>query len=207
MFGAMIVLKMWIERYGVPESLYCGHKNAFVLTREAGGAEFLKGITRPLSHFGRACRKLGIEVIPANSPQAKGRAERNHGIDQDRLVKDLRLEGISTIAGANRFLPESCLPKMNAGFGRPALSDEDAHVSPYGFNLDDILCMEDGRKVSNDDIVRFHARLFQILPGAKVKPGPGDTVVVRTKPDNSIEIIWKDKPLLVKEVITLFDGY
>lgn len=207
MFGAMFVLKMWVERYGVPESLYCDHKNAFVLTREASDAELLRGITKPLSHFGRACKKLGIEVIPANSPQAKGRVERNHGVDQDRLVKDLRLEGISTIVQANRFLLENYLPKMNARFGRPALSAEDAHVSADGFNLDDILCMEDARKVSNDYIVRFHARLFQILPGAKVKPRPGDTVVVRTKLDNSIEIIWKDKPLLVKEANTLFDQY
>jgi hypothetical protein len=80
-------------------------------------------------------------------------------------------------------------------------------VSPEGFNLDDMLCMEDGRKVSNDYIIRFHARLFQILPEAKVKPRPGGAVVVRTKLDNSIVIIWKDKPLLVKEVNTLFDQY
>jgi hypothetical protein len=166
MFGTMFVLKMWIERYGIPESLYCDRKNAFVLTREPTDAELLKGITKPLSHFGRACKKLGIEVIPANSPQAKGRVERNHGVDQDRLVKELRLEGISAIIEANRFLRETYLPKMNAMFGRPALSDEDAHVSPEGFNLDDILCMEDCRKVSNDYIIRFHARLFQILPKA-----------------------------------------
>jgi hypothetical protein len=117
------------------------------------------------------------------------------------------VEGISTIAGTNRFLPESCLPKMNAGFGRPALSAEDVRVSPEGFNLNGILCMEDERKAGNDYIIRFHARLFQILPEAKVKPGPGNTVIVRTKPDNSIEIIWKDKPLPVKEVNTLFNEY
>ncbi|MDR1901160.1 MAG: hypothetical protein LBQ88_02605 [Treponema sp.] len=70
---------------------------------------------------------------------------------------------------------------MNAKFGRPALS--------------------------NDYIIRFHVRLFQILPEAKVKPRPGNAVVVRTKLDNSIVIIWKDKPLLVKEVNTLFDQY
>jgi hypothetical protein len=150
MFGAMVVLKMWIEQYGIPESLYCDRKNAFVLTREASDAELLKGITKPLSHFGRVCKKLGIEVLAANSPQAKGRVERNHGVDQDRLVKELRLEGISILAGANRFLLGSCLPKMNAKFGRPALSDEDAHVSSDGFKLDDILRREDERKVSND---------------------------------------------------------
>jgi hypothetical protein len=59
---------------------------------------------KPKSHFGRACDRLGIEVIAANSPRAKGRVERNHGVDQDRLVKALRLEDISTIEEANRFL-------------------------------------------------------------------------------------------------------
>ena len=175
------------------------------MVREPSDAELLKGITKPLSHFGRACKKLGIEVIPAHSPQAKGRVERNHGVDQDRLVKELRLEGISTIPSANRFLLETYLPKMNVKFGRPALSDEDAHVSSAGFNLDDILCMEDQRKVGNDYIIRFHARLFQILPEAKSKPRPGDPVTVRTMLDNSIAIIWKDNPLSVKEVKTMFD--
>jgi hypothetical protein len=170
-------------------------------------AELVKGIPKPLSHFGRACKKLGIAVIPTNSPQAKGRVERNHGVDQNRLVKELRREGISAMVEANRFLRETYLPKMNATFGRPALSDEDAPVSPEGFNRDAMLCREDGRKVSNDSIIRFHARLFQMLPEAKVKPRPGDSVVVRTKLDNSIVISWKDKPLLVKEVNTLFDQY
>jgi hypothetical protein len=75
MFEAMTVLKMWIERYGIPFSLYCDKKNAFVLTREPTDAEILAGILKPKSHFGRACGKLGIEVIAANSPQAKGRVE------------------------------------------------------------------------------------------------------------------------------------
>jgi hypothetical protein len=178
-FGAMNDLKMWIERY-------CGHKDAFVLTREESDAQLLKGIPKPVSHFGRACKKVGIEVIEANSLQVKGRVERNHDVDQYRLVKELRREGISPIAGANRFLLESCLPKRNATFGRPALSDEDAPVSPEGFHLDDMLCREDERKLSNDYIICFHACLFPILLGAKVQPGPGDTVVVRAKHDNSL---------------------
>jgi len=74
--------------------LYCDKKNAFVLTREPTDSELLQGITKPKSHFGRVCERLGIDVIAANSPQAKGRVERNHGSDQDRLVKELRLAGI-----------------------------------------------------------------------------------------------------------------
>ena len=205
MFGAMIVLKMWIERHGIPESLYCDKKNAFVLTREPTDTEILAGILKPKSHFGRACELLGIEVIPANSPQAKGRVERNHGVDQDRLVKALRLEGISSIEEANRFLLENYLPKMNEKFSRPARDKDDAHVTLGKVKLDDILCMEFDRVISKDFIIRFQARLFQILKTNKPLPRTGDKVIVRVKLDNSVHILWKNKAILVKELPTMFD--
>jgi len=129
--GAMTVFSCWIKTYGIPEALYCDRKNAFVLTREPTDAELLAGITEPKSHFGRACEKLGVHVIAARSPQAKGRVERNHGLDQDRLVKELRLAGISTIEQANLFLEKTYLPKMNRKFSRPPAEKEDAHV-PLG---------------------------------------------------------------------------
>jgi transposase len=94
--GAMTVLSYWIRIYGIPQALYCDRKNAFVITREPTEAELAKGMTKPKSHFGKACEKLGTGVIAANSPQAKGRAGRKRGLDQDRLVKELRLAGIST---------------------------------------------------------------------------------------------------------------
>ena len=205
MFGAMTVLKMWVERYGIPESLYCDKKNAFVLTREPTDAEILAGIHTPKSHFGKACDRLGIEVIAANSPQAKGRVERNHGVDQDRLVKALRLEGISTIEDANQFLLKTYLPKMNEKFSRPAKNGEDAHVNPGKVNLDNILCMEFDRCIGKDFVIRFQARLFQILKTNKPLPRTEDKVLVRIRLDNSIHIIWKDKPLKVKEIPTMFD--
>jgi hypothetical protein len=205
MFGAMIVLKIWIETYGIPDSLYCDKKNAFVLTREPTDSELLAGITQPKSHFGRACDKLGISVIAANSPQAKGRVERNHGIDQDRLVKELRLVGISTIEQANAFLLNAYLPRMNNKFSRLPKSKHDAHVKPGTTSLDDIFCMEHDRKVSKDYVIRFECRLFQILPEVKIKPRPGDAVLVRVKLDSSVCIVWKNKPLLVEEIKTMFD--
>jgi hypothetical protein len=88
--------------------------------REPADAEPAKGMTKPKSHFGKAREKPGIEVIAANSPQAKGRAGRERALDRDRLVKELRLAGISTIGDANKFLNETCLPKMNVKFSRPA---------------------------------------------------------------------------------------
>jgi hypothetical protein len=76
MFGAMTILKIWIGRYGIPESLYCDKKNAFVLTREPTDAGILAGNLKPKSHFGRACDRLGIEVIAANSPRTKVRRQK-----------------------------------------------------------------------------------------------------------------------------------
>jgi hypothetical protein len=81
---------------------YRDHKNAFVLTREASDTELLKGTTKPLSHWA-AMQEIGHRGNSGKQPQAKGRVERNHGVDHDRLVKDLRLECISTLAEANRL--------------------------------------------------------------------------------------------------------
>ncbi|MDL2229730.1 ISNCY family transposase, partial [Treponema sp. OttesenSCG-928-L16] len=198
--GAMEVLSIWIKTYGIPEALYCDKKNAFVLTREATDAELLQGISDPKSHFGKACEKLGVEVIPASSPQAKGRIENNHRTDQDRLVKELRLAGISNKEEANRFLVEKYLPKMNEKFSLPPAAKHDAHVPLGDIELAEIMCFEYERVVSNDYIIRFERRLFQILKSNPVVPRPKDRVKVRIRLDGSSVILWKDTPLLVKEL-------
>jgi hypothetical protein len=199
-FGAMTVFSSWIHRYGIPEALYCDKKNAFVLTREPTDAEILAGITKAKSHFGRACEKLGVHVIAANSPQAKGRVERNHGVDQDRLVKELRLAGISTIEAANEFLEKIYLPKMNLKFSHPAAKSEDAHVHPGTVDLKDIMCLEYERTVAKDYIIRFEKRMFQIIESNKNLPRPKDKVTMRIALDGAISVLWKGIKLLVKEL-------
>jgi hypothetical protein len=200
----MIVLKMWMERHGIPFALYRDKKNAFVLTGEPTDAGILAGILKPKSHFGKACGKPGIEVTAANSPQAKGRVERNRGVGRDRLVKALRLEGISAIEQANQYLLETYLPKMNEKISRPARDGGDAHVNIGKVKPGGILCMEFERHISKDYIVRFEGRLFQIQK-SKLLPRAEDKVIVRIKLDNSVHILWKDKSLLVKEIPTMFD--
>jgi hypothetical protein len=194
-----------LKTYGIPEALYCDKKNAFVLTREPADAELLKGITEPKSHFGRACEKLGVHVIAAHSPQAKGRVERNHGVDQDRLIKELRLAGISTIEEGNKFLETCYLPKMNKKFSRPAAKPQDAHVPPGDVDLKKIMCLEYERTVANNYVVRFETRLLQILQNKKPVPRPGDKVTVRVNLDGKISIIWKDTKLPVKELTNIKD--
>jgi transposase len=201
--AAMSVFSLWITSYGIPEALYCDKKNAFVLTREPTDAELLNGITEAKSHFGRACEKLGVTVIAANSPQAKGRVERNHGVDQDRLVKELRLLGISTIEQANKFLEKTYLPKMNRKFSRPAAKQEDAHVPLGNVSLKNIMCLEYERTVSNDYIIRYEKRLFQILKSNKDLPRPKDKVTIRITLDGKLSVLWKENKLLVKELINI----
>jgi hypothetical protein len=129
--------------------------------------------------------------------------ERNHGLDQDRLVKKMRLAGISTIAEANRFLEKVYLPKMNRKFSRPPAEEADTHVPLGKVNLKDIFCFEHERVVSNDYVVRFEKRLFQILKTNKELPRPKDKVVIRILLDGSLSVIWKGTKLLVKELTNM----
>jgi len=140
-------------------------------------------------------------VIAANSSQAKRCVERNHSVDQDRLVKELKLSWISTIAEANLYLAKKYLPKMNKKFSRPPADESDAHVPLGNINLKEIFCFEYERTVSNDYIIRFEKHLFQILKTEKALPRQKDKVLVRIFLDGALSIIWKGKKLLVKELV------
>jgi len=120
-------------------------------------------------------------------------------------MKALHLEGIRAIGQANRFLPKTYLPKTNGKFSRPAKNGDGAHVNPGKVSLENILCMEFERCISKGYIIRFQTRLFQILKTNKPLPRTEDKVLVRIRLDNSTHIIWKGKPLFVKEIPTMFD--
>jgi hypothetical protein len=197
--AAMSVLSCRIKRYGIPQAVYCDHKNAFVLNREAGLEEQLAGVEHR-SPFELACDKPGIQVITANSPQAKGRVERNHAVCQDRFVKELRLAGISDIEQANRFLRSTYLPKINRKFARPAADPADAHAPLPDADLREIFCFEHKRVLSNDFVIRFECRLCQIRAESPARPRPGDRVLIRIRLDGSMDMYWKDTKLLVKEI-------
>lgn len=197
--AAMELLEAWIHQYGIPQAVYCDRKNAFVLTREPTIDEQLRGIT-PKSHFEVACERLGIEVIVAYSPQAKGRVERNHAVYQDRFVKELRLARISSMEEANSFLSKTYLPAINARFARPPAKPEDGHVPlMVQPDLRDIFCREFVRVVSRDHILQFEHRLYRIPKTLFPRPRPDEKVTVRKWLDNSVHWYWKDKPLLVEE--------
>ena len=115
-------------------SIYCDRKNVYVTDREPTIEEQLEG-KEAMTAFGRACEKLGIEIITAYSPQAKGRVERSHGVYQDRFVKELKLLGIHTIDGANKLLRGGFIDDLNKRFAKEAGKPEDFHV-PAGNHID-----------------------------------------------------------------------
>src|SRR5579872_5707510 len=123
-WAAVAVLRRWIERYGVPQALYTDWKNVYV--RPPNAQERMRG-EPAVTQFGRMCAKLGIEIIAASSPQAKGRVERAHGTHQDRLVKKLRLAGIANYDQANAYLDQHYLAEHNRRYAHAAAAAADYH--------------------------------------------------------------------------------
>lgn len=203
---AMKTLWEWINKYGIPKALYSDKKNVFYTDREPTLEEQLKNI-QPLTVFGNACKKLGIEIITANSPQAKGRVERNHGIHQDRLAKEMRLKNISDIKNANKFLKEYYLDKMNKKFSIDYKNVKNYHrCIPEGMDLRYVFCWEEERTVSNDYVVRYENRLFQIIKQEKDNIFSKAKVLVVKWLDESIHIRYKNKEIEFKEITEIFNN-
>jgi hypothetical protein len=158
-------LRAWIEQYGVPLALYVDWKNLY--KRPANTQERLRG-QEPVTQFGRMCAQLGIEIIAASSPQAKGRVERIHGTHQDRLVKKLRRKQIQSPEAANVYLQTEYLPEHNRRFARAAARPEDYHRrAPRAAELDRIFRLESERSLSADWVVRYENRYFQLEPQSR----------------------------------------
>lgn len=199
--AAMRVLWSWIIRYGIPLSIYCDRKNVYVTDREPTIEEQLEG-KEPMTAFGRACEKLGIEIITAYSPQAKGRVERSHGVYQDRFVKELKLLEIRTIEGANKVLCGGFIDDLNKRFAKEALNPEDFHV-PAGNAVDlrTVFCYGYKKVVSNDWVVRHNNRHYQIMKENKIIPKQRTKVLLQEWLDGTIHIYFENKELHIKEIV------
>ena len=197
-WAAADALRAWMERYGVPLALYVDWKNLY--KRGATSQERLRG-EAPITQFGRMCAKLGIELIAANSPQAKGRVERLHGTHQDRLVKKLRRQQIATHAQANRYLEAEYLPEHNRRFARPAARAEDYHRrAPRAAELDRIFRLESARTISEDWVVRYDNRFFQLQAQSRYyAPAQGKVLVCEGR-DGSLAIEYRDRALPWQEI-------
>jgi hypothetical protein len=149
-----------------------------------------------LTAFGRSCHRLGIRIIPAASPQAKGRIERRHGVLQDRLVKEMRLAGIKSLEQANEFLKNGFLRSINDRFSYSAASPVDLHRPiAKGQRLEDIFVFDDWRSVQNDWTIAWQGRWFQITGPSRQLPRRRDRVLVRRRLDGSMIVLRGNRPL------------
>ncbi|MBU4149029.1 MAG: hypothetical protein KKB52_01605, partial [Candidatus Omnitrophica bacterium] len=186
--------KRYIKKHGIPLSVYLDKHTTYKSTGKPSIEDELNNIA-PLSQFERALKELGVEVIHANSPQAKGRVERLFETFQDRLIKELRLEEAKTIDEANKVL-ERFLPSYAKRFCVKALYSDDLHRAiPKGIDLDRILCVKTERALRNDFTVAHNKKLYQILDNVRAKK-----VSIEERIDGSMIIRYKDSELKYKKI-------
>jgi hypothetical protein len=194
----MSTAKTYLRRWGRPGALYVDKDSIYNVNRPANIEEQLSG-KDPITQFTRAMGELGIEVILAGSPQAKGRVERGFKTHQDRLVKELRLAGISMKEAANKFLREVYIPKHNRLFAVEPAKPIDVHKPLLpSHDLDAILAIHEDRQVHNDSIVRYDNRFLLLAQGHGLRPRT--KVVVEERLDGTLRIEHKGRYLPFKQV-------
>lgn len=183
-----VMTALWevFESYGLPMALYSDRAHwAFHTPTAKGPVDKTK-----LTQVGRALAQLGVEHIPAYSPQARGRSERLNRTFQDRLVNELRVAGITTVAAANTYLRETFLPQHNATFARPARDPASAWVPVGHADLDQILCHQETRTVAADNTVTFDRVVMQIGKQPGRRSCSGLEVTVRRHLDGR-HTVWR----------------
>ena len=190
---AMDGFRGYVVRYGLPMCVYLDRHTTYKSSKKLTEWDEVEGIGS-LSQFERAMKELGVEVIHALSPQAKGRVERLFGVLQDRLVKEMRLRGITTKDQANDFLDEY-LVRYNEKFSVCPADEADAHVRlPDSVDLDRYLCIKTERTIRKDNTIALDGRLYQI------EEQGGRKVVVEERIDGSLHLISNGVSLKYKEI-------
>lgn len=177
-------IKEVLETRGLFSSLYTDRGTHYWTTPEAGGKVDKVNLTQ----FGRAMKNLGIHMIPAYSPEARGRCERMFGTHQGRLPKELALAGITDMETANRYIKEVYLPAFNAEFTQPAMEEGSVFVAYIGQDLDDILCEQHERVVWKDNCVSFEGVKLQIPSDQYRMHYVKVTVKIHRYPDGGLSI-------------------
>ena len=190
--GYFDLLGRYLRKHGRMLAIYADRNSIFFAT-DANNEPVL-------TQFGRALQELGIELIPAGSPQAKGRVERFNGTAQDRLVKELRLAGASTIQQANVVLEKVFLPWFNRRCSVKPASANNAHRPlAASMKLAAILSIQERRKLANDYTIRFDNTIYQLLPPAR--PGlRAGWVIVEQRLDGTRHIRFKGKYLKYEQI-------
>ena len=199
-YGYMLLLQGVIQGKGIPLTLYSDRHSIFMVSRGQHETleEQLAGQT-PRTQVARALDELGIRLVLAHSPQAKGRIERLWGTFQDRLLTELRLVGASTLKEANAALADF-LPRFNFRFGVPAAQPGSAYRGlPGGTDLAGILCFKHQRTVAADNTVRFEGRTLQLMPDPHRASYARARVQVQQRLDGELIVTYQDRGLLTEE--------
>ncbi len=190
----------YLGRHGRPLAFYVDKDSIYKVNRQATVEEELQDL-HPITQFTRAMGALGIEMICAESPQAKGRVERGFGTHQDRLVKELRLAGISDQERGNQFLWNTYLPAHNARFAVAPANTTDAHRALLQTHrLEEILSIRTERTLGHDYTLRFLNQFFQVLSDQPVRVRPGAKISVEIRLDGSPHLRFKDQYLDFKSI-------
>ena len=199
-FAAMTVFREYVGHYGMPRALYVDRDSIYETTRDSTVDEALRDAS-PLTQFGRAMGALGVEVILAHSPQAKGRVERRHGVFQDRLVKALRLKTISTLDAANVYLDAKFLDDLNTRFHAEAQTPVNLHRPvPRGVRLEHVLCFQEERMVQNDWTVSWCNRILQVAAEHQKLRLARKKIVVSELLDGALRLTYRDHVLAFQEL-------
>jgi len=178
--------KSYCERHGIPQSTYTDRHKVYKAEKEGHHTD-----------VSRALESLGVKMIYARSPQAKGRVERTHRTLQDRLVKALRLKKISTIDETNRFLDEEFLDDLNARFAKTE-GWRDVHRPLEGYDVKNIFCFQQERVVRNDHTIQFENRFIQLLDAKGGLPQPRSVVILRQWLDGTLHVFHRKQELKFK---------
>jgi hypothetical protein len=187
------VFEGWTRRPGLPGSLYVDRDSIYRCEGPASVADQLAG-KEPQTQFGRAMAQLGVELILAHSPQAKGRVERMNGVLQDRLVKALRQAKINDLDSANRFLEKTYLREFHQRFGRVAASPQDVHRD-VPRDLDEVLSWEEERVVQRDWTGACAGQWYQLDRQHEALSLAGRKVVVRALRDERVQLAYRGRKL------------
>jgi transposase len=184
--GVMRAVRAVLTTHGIPGALYTDRAHWAVNTPRAGAAPDRTKLTQ----LGRALARLGIEHILGYSPQARGRSERANGTLQGRLVNELRVAGIATVAAANRHLRDRFLPDYNARFAHAPADPASAFVAIGRHDLEQILCHEEERVVACDNTVSFSGLVLQVDKQRGRRSCAGLRVLVRRHLDGTHSLWW-----------------
>ncbi len=182
-FDSFAATRAYLDRHGRPAA-FSSDKHSIFRVARGDSAGRSNGVTQ----FGRALAELNVDIICANTPQAKGRVERMNKTLQDRLVKELRLRGISGMNDGNAFLP-TFMADYNRRFGRAPREAHDAHRPLRGDeDLDRIFSWQEDRRLSRDLVVHFKRRAYLVTPTSETLPLGGKAVRVHEWEDGRVEL-------------------